>query len=165
MVVTLVALSGLLLASFSSANAQYHKMDNSQFLSVSAWPDYVTASWSRMLTNRTYISLSETYFKTSESQFSTDNFLTELAFMRSWVRLGNLYLNGGGGGFLLYTTSETIQNRNINDFSFGFDLKGEIEYLPLWWLGLTGEVRQLFIIESDFFNTKVVYGFGLRFYF
>ena len=164
--VAMVLQSVIVLASFSPASAQYQKMDNSQFLSVTAGgPRYITGSWSKMLTNKTYLSLSETYFTTDERLFSTDNFLTEMAFVRSWVRIGDVYINGGLGGFFLYTTSETIAETTVDDFAGGLDLRAEIEYLPLWWLGLTGELRQLIIIASDFYDSQPLYGLGVRFYF
>ena len=65
----------------------------------------------------------------------------------------------------MYTTSQTIAKTTIDDISGGFDLKAEVEYLPLWWLAVTGEVRQLIFIASDFYNTRVLYGLGLRVYF
>lgn len=157
--------AAILLTAFTSAGAQYQKMDNSQFLSASGAPHYVAASWSKMLTNKTYLSISQTYFTTSARQFSTDNLLTELAFGRAWLRLSDVYLNGGFGGFLMYTTSKTIASTTIDDISGGFDLKAEIEYLPLWWLAAVGEVRQLIFIASDFYNTRFLYGVGVRVYF
>lgn len=168
--VTLALTFGLLLGTFTAASAQYQKMDNSQFLSAAGAPNYLALSWSRMLTNKTYFSISETYFTTdysvnNEQLFSTDNFLTELALVRSWFRFTDVYLNGGLGGFLLYTTSKTIQDTKINDFSGGFDFRGELEYLPLWWLGITGEARQLVFIGSDFYDTRFFFGFGIRIYF
>lgn len=157
---------GFILAALTPARAQYQKMDNSQFISVTAGgPRFITGAWSKMLTNKTYLSLSQTYFTTDERLFSTDNFLTEMAFVRSWFRIGDVYLNGGFGGFFLYTTSETIAETTIDDFSGGIDLKAEIEYLPIWWLGISGEFRQLIMIASDFYDSQPLYGLGLRIYF
>ena len=155
----------LLLAAFTTADAQYQKMDNSQFLSAAGGPRYIAASWSKMLSNKSYLSLSQSYFTTSTRLFSTDNLLTELAFGRSWIRVGDVYLNAGLGGFLMYTTSQTIAKTTIDDISGGFDLRAEVEYLPLWWLAAIGEVRQLIFIASDFYNTRVLYGLGVRVYF
>jgi len=156
----------IVLAAFTPVSAQYQKMDNSQFLSVTAGgPRFISGAWSKMLTNKTYLSLSETYFTTDERLSSKDNFLTEIAFVRSWFSLGDVYLNGGFGGFFLYTTSETIAETTIDDFSGGIDLKAEVEYLPIWWLGISVEFRQLIMIASDFYDAQPLYGLGVRIYF
>ncbi len=144
---------------------QYQKMSNSSSLDLSGFESYLSAGWSKQISHKYTFTLNGFYFQDEDDLFTTDNFGGNLGFSRWLLRFGNAYVSGGGGGFLAHTNAESAAGTEADDLTFGLDLRAEVEYYVAWWFVVYGEVKQYVFFGSDFFNSKVVGGGGVKFVF
>lgn len=109
--------------------------------------------------------ISGLYFRDETRVIKTDNFGADLGLSRWLLRFSDVYVGAGLGGYMLHTNAESAAGSEADDLSFGLDLRGEVEFYPLWWLVMFGEVKQLVFVGSDFFNRKFILGGGIKFVF
>ncbi len=151
-----------LLTLFGSSQAQYQKMVRANSLRVAASDVYATVGWSRQLDVRTDFALRGIYFRDDTERFSIDNFGAGLDVSRWLFRFNDVFISGGAGVFIVHTEGESAAATKADDFSGGASFNAELEYYPTWWLVLSVEVRQLVFLGSDFFNSRILPGAGLK---
>ena len=160
-----VVICVIALAFYGDLSAQYQKIVRSNTAKFAASESYATLGWSRQLDVRNSLTVRGLYFKDDTQRFSIDNFGVGLDFSRWLLRVGDAFVSGGTGVFILHTEGESAAATKADDFSGGASFNAEIEYYPTWWFVLFGEVRQMIFLGSDFFNSQVVAGGGLKFVF
>lgn len=153
------------LAVSSHAQGQYQKMSRASSINLSGSNSYFNLGWGKQLSSKYSLTLSGFYFRDEADSFSSDNFGANLGFDRWLLRIGDAYISGGTGIFLAHTDAESALGTGDGDVSFGFNLRGELEFYPTWWFIIFGEVKQFVFFGSDFFNSKFIGAGGIKFVF
>lgn len=156
----LILLSAFVL--FGDAGAQYQKMARSNSANLSGFGSHLNASWTKHLTVRNSVTLGGFYFSDNSKSIETDNLGADISFDRWLWRLGSFYVNSGSGVFLNHTNAQSPAGGHANDISFGLDLRGELEFYPVWWLIFSVQANQMIFFGSEFFNSKFILGWGAK---
>jgi len=147
---------------FGDANAQYQKMAKSNSVNVSGFGSHLNLSWTKQMTNRNSLTLGGFYFSDNSKAIDTDNLGVDVNFDR-WVwRLGSFYISSGSGIFLNHTNAQSAAGGHANDINYGFNLRGEVEFYPVWWFVFAAQANQMIFLGSEFFNSKFVLGLGVK---
>jgi len=142
--------------------AQYQKTINTNSLNISAFENYYSLAYSRQISKKDNIALSLSYYENKEDIFSNQNYVGNFCYKHSILRIHDIYLNGGGGFLFVYTKAEDIIGNNVTDNSTGLSANLDLEYYLSHWLILFGDFKQMLFLNSNFYNSQFLYGFGLK---
>jgi len=158
----LLSISLLLVSFYSEGFAQYQKTINTNTLSIAGFGSYYNLAYSRQISKEDNIALSLSYYADIEDTFSNQNYVGNFCYKHSVLRIHDIYLNGGGGFFFVYTKAEDIIGNNVTDNSTGLSANLDLEYYLSHWLILFGDFKQMVFLNSDFYNSQFLYSFGLK---
>ena len=155
-------ISALLILTFSEVFAQYHKTINTNTLNLAGFDSYYSLAFSRQTSKKANFSLSASYYEDDEDTSSLQNYIGNFSYSHSFLRIGNLYLNGGGGLFFTHTKAKDLAGTSARENSTGVSANVDLEYYLSNWLILSGDFKQMVFLNSDFYNSQFLYGFGLK---
>ena len=158
----LILLYIIVILTSQSLFAQYQKTINTNTISISGFENYYSLAYSRQISKKDNLALSLSYYENKEDTFSNQNYVGNFCYMHSILRIHDIYLNAGGGFLFVYIKAEDIIGNNVTDNSTGLSVNLDLEYYLSHWLLLFGDFKQIIFLNSDFYNSQLLYSFGLK---
>ncbi len=152
----------LLLSVCQNLFGQYQKTINTNNLSLSGFDKYYALAFSRQTSKNNNLAFSAFYYKDEGDTFSLEHYLGNAFYSHTFLRISDLYFNGGGGLFFAHTKAEDLIGNTVSENSTGITINAELEYYLSHWLIAFSDVKQMVFLNSDFVNNQFVYGFGIK---